>query len=102
MGWEESTVIMETVDKARKMGGLKYKEAIGGTEYPVNLKAKGSGVESKNCSATVTSLAKRYHLFSSPSSDPSTSSWLARTTILARVEATEEQPKEQAQSAQRP
>lgn len=41
MGWEESTVIMETVDKARKMGGLKYQEAIGGTEYPVNLKAKG-------------------------------------------------------------
>jgi hypothetical protein len=42
MGWEESAVIMETVDKARKMGGLKYQEAIGSTEYPVNLKAKGS------------------------------------------------------------
>jgi hypothetical protein len=41
MGWEESTVIMETMDKVREMGGLKYPEVIEGTEYPVNLKAKG-------------------------------------------------------------
>jgi hypothetical protein len=41
MRWEESTVIMETMDKVGEMGGLKYPEAIESTEYPVNLKAKG-------------------------------------------------------------
>lgn len=39
--WEESTVIMETMDEVRRFGGLKYPEAIESTEYPVNLKAKG-------------------------------------------------------------
>jgi predicted dehydrogenase len=41
MGWEESTVIMETMDEVRRLGGLKYPEAIESTEYPVDLKGKG-------------------------------------------------------------
>lgn len=41
MGWTESTVIMETMDEVRRLGGLRYPEAIESTQYPVNLRAKG-------------------------------------------------------------
>lgn len=37
MGWEESVVIMETMDQVRKQGGVKYPEKIETTEYPVAL-----------------------------------------------------------------
>ena len=37
MGWEESLVIMETMDQVRKQGGVKYPEKIETTEYPVAL-----------------------------------------------------------------
>ncbi len=37
MGWEESIVIMETMDQVRKQGGIKYPEKIETTEYPVAL-----------------------------------------------------------------
>jgi dihydrodiol dehydrogenase / D-xylose 1-dehydrogenase (NADP) len=35
--WEESITIMETMDKVREMGGLKYPEKIETTQYPVSL-----------------------------------------------------------------
>lgn len=41
MGWEESTVIMETMDEVRKLAGLRYPEGIESTEFPLDLKAKG-------------------------------------------------------------
>jgi predicted dehydrogenase len=41
LGWEESTVIMETMDEVRRLGGLKYPERIESTEYPVDLGGKG-------------------------------------------------------------
>lgn len=37
MGWEESAVIMETMDEVRRQAGLKYPEKIESTEYPINL-----------------------------------------------------------------
>jgi len=37
MGWEESVVVMETMDLVRKQGGVKYPEKIETTEYPVSL-----------------------------------------------------------------
>ncbi len=37
MGWEESLVIMETMDKVREQAGLKYPEKIETTDYPVKL-----------------------------------------------------------------
>lgn len=37
MGWEESIVIMETMDQVRKQGGIVYPEKIETTEYPVSL-----------------------------------------------------------------
>lgn len=41
LDWEESTIIMETMDEVRRQGGLKYPEAIESTEYPIDLKSKG-------------------------------------------------------------
>ena len=43
MTWEESLVIMQTMDEVRKQGGLTYPEEIETTKYPVDLKAKGPG-----------------------------------------------------------
>ena len=40
MGWEESIVIMETMDEARKIAGLTYPEAIESVEYPLELKSR--------------------------------------------------------------
>lgn len=37
MGWEESVVIMETMDQVRKQGGIRFPERIETTEYPVEL-----------------------------------------------------------------
>lgn len=37
MGWEESIVIMETMDEVRKQGGVTYPEKIETTDYPVSL-----------------------------------------------------------------
>lgn len=37
MSWEESIVIMETLDQVRKQGGVVYPEKIETTEYPVSL-----------------------------------------------------------------
>ena len=37
MGWEESVVIMETLDQVRRQGGVTYPERIETTEYPVSL-----------------------------------------------------------------
>ncbi|CAF9924162.1 hypothetical protein IMSHALPRED_006128 [Imshaugia aleurites] len=37
MGWEESIVIMETMDEVRRQGGIKYPEKIETIEYPVSL-----------------------------------------------------------------
>ena len=37
MGWEESIVIMETMDEVRRQGGVVYPEKIETTEYPVAL-----------------------------------------------------------------
>lgn len=37
MGWEESVVIMETMDEVRRQGGVKYPENIETVEYPVSL-----------------------------------------------------------------
>ncbi|KAL9133755.1 MAG: hypothetical protein Q9175_005062 [Cornicularia normoerica] len=37
MGWEESVVIMETMDQVRRQGGVKYPEKIETTDYPVAL-----------------------------------------------------------------
>ena len=41
MTWDESTLIMETMDEVRRQGGLDYPQAIRTTDYPVNLRAKG-------------------------------------------------------------
>ena len=38
--WEESLVIMETMDEARKLAGLTYPEAIESLEYPLDLSVK--------------------------------------------------------------
>lgn len=35
--WEESIVIMEAMDEARRQGGLKYPEKIETTDFPVEL-----------------------------------------------------------------
>ncbi|KAF2491297.1 NAD(P)-binding protein [Lophium mytilinum] len=35
LGWEESIVIMETMDEVRRQGGVKYPERIESTEYPL-------------------------------------------------------------------
>ena len=40
MGWEESIVIMETMDEARRIGGLTYPEEIESTQFPLELTAK--------------------------------------------------------------
>ncbi|KAL6720151.1 hypothetical protein ACLMJK_002072 [Lecanora helva] len=37
MGWEESVVIMETMDQVRKQGGIGYPEKIETLDYPVAL-----------------------------------------------------------------
>lgn len=37
LGWEESIVIMETMDEVRRQGGLKYPLKIETTDYPVAL-----------------------------------------------------------------
>ena len=37
MGWEESIVIMETMDEVRRQNGLKYPEKIETVNYPVSL-----------------------------------------------------------------
>ena len=37
MGWEESIVIMETMDEVRRQGAVKYPEKIESTEYPIKL-----------------------------------------------------------------
>lgn len=37
MGWEESVVIMETVDEVRRQAGLRYPENIESIEYPISL-----------------------------------------------------------------
>ena len=37
MGWEESIVIMETMDRVRKQGGVKYPEKIETLDYPVSM-----------------------------------------------------------------
>ena len=37
MGWEESVVIMHTLDQVRKQGAVFYPEKIETTEYPVSL-----------------------------------------------------------------
>ena len=41
MGWEESIVIMETMDEARRIAGLTYPEEIESVEWPVELNGKG-------------------------------------------------------------
>ncbi|KAG5292696.1 NADP:D-xylose dehydrogenase [Histoplasma ohiense] len=40
MSWEESLVIMDVMDEARRQGGLKYPDEIESTEYPVTLGGK--------------------------------------------------------------
>ena len=37
LGWEESCVIMEVMDRVREQGGVKYPGAIESVEYPVQL-----------------------------------------------------------------
>jgi predicted dehydrogenase len=37
MGWEESIVVMETMDQVRRQGGVRYPEKIETVEYPVEL-----------------------------------------------------------------
>jgi hypothetical protein len=37
MSWEESIVIMETLDQVRKQAGIEYRNRIETTEYPVSL-----------------------------------------------------------------
>ncbi|MCJ1285317.1 hypothetical protein MMC26_004657 [Xylographa opegraphella] len=37
LGWEESVVIMETMDEVRRQGGLRYPEKIETLDYPVEL-----------------------------------------------------------------
>lgn len=40
MGWEESIVIIETMDEARRLAGLTYPEQIESVEWPLDLKSK--------------------------------------------------------------
>lgn len=40
LSWDESTLIMEIMDEARRQGGLTYPEEIESTKYPVDLKSK--------------------------------------------------------------
>lgn len=40
MPWEESLVIMKTMDEVRKQGKLEYPKVIETTDYPVNLKSR--------------------------------------------------------------
>jgi predicted dehydrogenase len=40
MGWEESIVIMEVMDQARRIAGLTYPDDIESLEYPVKLGSK--------------------------------------------------------------
>lgn len=40
MTWEESLVIMQTMDEIRKQGKLEYPENIETTKYPVDLRSK--------------------------------------------------------------
>lgn len=35
MSWQESVVIMETMDEVRRQGGLEYPGKIESTEYPL-------------------------------------------------------------------
>ena len=35
LSWEESIVIMETMDEVRRQNGLRYPEAIESTEFPL-------------------------------------------------------------------
>ena len=37
LGWEESVVIMETMDEVRRQNGQKYPEKIETLDYPVEL-----------------------------------------------------------------
>jgi len=37
MSWEESIVIMETMDQVRRQGGIEYPKKIETTAYPVSL-----------------------------------------------------------------
>lgn len=41
MGWEESIVIMETMDEVRRQGDLKYSELIESAEYDANSSLNG-------------------------------------------------------------
>lgn len=45
MPWEESTIIMEVMDEARRQAGLIYPEVIETTKYPVDLKARDPNVQ---------------------------------------------------------
>ncbi|KAK5095487.1 hypothetical protein LTS08_008129 [Lithohypha guttulata] len=40
MSWDESLVIMKTMDNVRKQGNLKYPDDIESTEYPIDLKKR--------------------------------------------------------------
>jgi len=42
LSWEESTVIMETMDEVRKQGGLAYPKAIETLDYPAEIEDKRS------------------------------------------------------------
>lgn len=41
LDWEESMIIMETMDEVRRQGGLTYPEEIESTKYPIDLRSKG-------------------------------------------------------------
>ena len=41
MGWEESIVIMETMDEVRKQGDLKYPELIESADYDAKSTLNG-------------------------------------------------------------
>lgn len=40
LDWEESIIIMETMDEARRLAGLTYPEAIESLKYPLDLSSK--------------------------------------------------------------
>lgn len=42
IGWEESIIIMETMDEARRIAGLTYPEEIESLDWPVELRGKTS------------------------------------------------------------
>jgi predicted dehydrogenase len=42
ISWEESTLVMEVLDKIRSQNGVKYPKEIESTEYPLDLGAKAS------------------------------------------------------------